>query len=472
MKRTMRLERVHAQIGADWNNHLRRVQTYLQQPSVSNEGVGMEEMAQLVAATIRDLGGSVQIVPTAGYPIVFGKLEVGAPRTLLLYGMYDVQPAGEPDWIVPPFGGELREMEGRGLCIVSRGATNSKGPLAGFLNVLESIQKAGEPLPVNILFVIEGEEEMGSRHLPDFIRAHRAELSLAHGAFFPAFRQPLQGEPIIQLGTKGLLYLELTCRGGAWGGPRSRDIHAAYAAWFDSPAWVLTQALASMKDGDRITINGFCDEVLAPSTADEKLLADLGERYELDEVLSEHDVAKFKFDLPSADLLRAYIFQPTLNIDGIIGGYTEPGSKTLLPHQMTAKVDVRMVPAMSGDRIVERIRRHLDTHGFEQVEIRVLANYPWSKVESDNPLVNTFVQSFRHHGFDPLLWPLNPGSAPVYLFYETLGVPYALCGLGHGERAHSANELCTVAGLRLFEEWTATFLDLFSRQPLTNSVSV
>lgn len=461
----MRLEKVHAQIGRDWDHHLRRVQTFLQQPSVSNEGVGMTEMAELVAATIRKLGGSVQIVPTEGYPVVYGKLDMGAPRTLLLYGMYDVQPAREPDWIVPPFSGELREMNGRGLCIVSRGATNSKGPLAGFLNVLESIQNSGETLPVNILFVIEGEEEMGSRHLPDFIRAHRAELSKAQGAFFPAFRQPLKGEPIMQLGTKGLLYMELTCRGGAWGGPRSRDIHAAYAAWFDNPAWILIQALASMKHGDRVMIEGFYDDVRSPSAADEKLLADLGERYGLDEVLAEHDVARFKYDLPPTDLLREYIFKPTLNIDGIIGGYTEPGSKTLLPHQVTAKMDLRMVPEMGGERMVERIRRHLDTHGFEQVEIEVLGNYPWSKVESANPLVNTFVQSFRQHGFDPLLWPLNPGSAPVYLFYETLGVPYVLCGLGHGERAHSPNELCTVAGLRLFEEWTATFLDLFSSQP-------
>ncbi len=460
----MQLERVHQQIRQDFEGkHLGLLKRFLSQPSISNEGIGMAEMAELVAQTIRGLGGTAQIVPTAGWPVVYGKIDAGAPRTLLLYGMYDVQPAGEPDWIVPPFSPEIREMLGLGRSMIGRGATNSKGPLAGFFNVLDSIRAAGEPFPANILFVVEGEEEQASKHLPDFVHAHADELRVADVALFPAFRQPLHGDPIMQLGTKGLLYMEFSCQGGDWGGPRSRGIHGAYSAWFASPAWKLVQALASMKEGERVTIEGFYEEVRPPSPADERSLADLAERYSLSEVLKEHDVARFKYDLKPHDLLRQYIFQPVLNIDGIIGGYTEPGSKTLLPHKVTAKVDVRMVPDMTPDKTIERLHRHLDRHGFQEVEINVLGTYPWSKVEPDHPITELLREAYRRHGFNPLVWPMNPGSAPVYLFYETLGVPYAMCGLGHGERAHSSNELCTIDGLRLHEEWTATFLDLLSR---------
>jgi acetylornithine deacetylase/succinyl-diaminopimelate desuccinylase-like protein len=460
----MQLDPVHQQIRQDFESkHLNLIQRFLRQPSVSNEGIGMAEMAELVAMTIRDLGGSARVAPTAGWPIVHGRIDVGAPRTLLLYGMYDVQPANETDWLVPPFSGAIREMGPLGPCIVSRGATNSKGPLAGFFNTLYAIRAAGEPLPVNVIFIVEGEEEMGSRHLPDFIAEHADELRSADGAYFPAFRQPIHGDPIVQLGTKGLLYLELTCQGGDWGGPRSRGVHGAYSAWFASPAWKLVQALASLKEGERVTVEDFYNEVWPPSAADESALADLAIRYDLNEVLEEHDVARFKYDLPPHDLLRQYIFQPVLNIDGINGGYTGPGTKTLLPHQVTAKVDIRMVPNMDADTTVARLRRHLDRHGFADVEIKMLNNYPWSKLEPDHPLAQTVLEAYRWHGFQPLIWPMNPGSAPFFLFYETLGVPYALGGLGHGERAHSSNELCTVEGLRLFEEWVATFMHLFAR---------
>jgi acetylornithine deacetylase/succinyl-diaminopimelate desuccinylase-like protein len=459
----MRVERVAAQIERDFRSeHLALAQRFVRQPSISNEGIGMEEMAALVAATIRDLGGSAEVCPTAGWPVVYGRIDAGAPKTLLLYGMYDVQPAEEEDWIVPPFAGEIVARGDLGECLVSRGATNSKGPLAAFCNTIASIRAAGEPLPVNIIFLIEGEEEMGSSHLPAFVASRAGELRQADFAYFPAFRQPVLGPPIMQLGTKGLLYLEISCQGGEWGGPRSRGVHGAYAAWFASPAWSLIQALATMTHGDQITVADFFDDVVPPTPGDERAMARHAASFDFGEALAENDVARFRYDLPPHDLLRQYLFQPTLNIDGISGGYVGEGNKTLLPYRVAAKVDVRMVPNMDAATTVERLRAHLDRHGFAHVKLEVLGAYPWSKVDPDHPLARTAAEAFHRRGLDPLVWPLNPGSAPLYLFYETLGIPYVVCGPGHGERAHSSNELCTVDGLLALEHWTAVFLDLLA----------
>ena len=150
--------------------HLETTRAFVRQPSISADGTGMAEMAALVRDTIVALGGESEIVPTALHPVVWGRIDAGKPRTLLYYGMYDVQPTVGEDWLVDPFGGEIRDLPGLGECLVNRGVMNQKGPLIGFFNVLEAIRAVGDELPVNIVFMIEGEEVMQSRNLPTFVR--------------------------------------------------------------------------------------------------------------------------------------------------------------------------------------------------------------------------------------------------------------------------------------------------------------
>lgn len=458
----MSLDSVLNHIDEHFEAHLARVQDFVRQPSISADGTGMAETAERVAGMIREAGGEAEIVPTPGYPVVYGEIDAGAPRTLLVYGMYDVQPVVGERWSVSdPFGGEIVDLPEFGPCLVSRGVFNTKGPLAGFFNVLEAFRAAGLPYPVNLKFMVEGEEELGSRNLPGFVERHRDRLQ-ADFAYFPFYSQDRTGKVVMYLGVKGILFMEFIARGGDWGGPTTRGVHGSNAVWFHSPAWALVHALASMLTPDQkhVLIDGFYDEVAPPSAEDEELLARLAETFRPETQLEANDVRRFKYDLQGVDLLRKYLYQPSLNINGIISGHTEAGTKTLLPHEARAKVDIRMVPDQRPERMLQRVRDHLARHGFaDRIEVVAEEGYPPAKVGlSDNPAAQALLQTYRDLGFEPEIWPHLAGSAPFYLFTEVLGVPTALGGLGHGGRAHSPDEYATVGGMRLFEKSVALFL--------------
>jgi acetylornithine deacetylase/succinyl-diaminopimelate desuccinylase-like protein len=422
----------------------------------------MAEMAELVAAHIREAGGEAEVAPTPGYPVVFGEIKVGAPKTLLVYGMYDVQPVLGETWDVSdPFGGEVLDLPGLGPSLVNRGIYNSKGPLIGFFNTLQSFRANSEPYPVNLKFMVEGEEEMGSRNLPGFVEAYKDRLQ-ADFAFFGFYAQDVKGKVVMHLGVKGILFMELIARGGDWGGPTTRGIHGSNAVWFHSPTWALVQALSSMftPDQKHILIDGFYDDIASPSTEDEELLLRLAETFSPETQLQANDVQRFKYDLAGADLMRKYLYQPTLNIDGIISGHTAEGTKTLLPHEARAKIDIRMVPNMRPERMLQLLKDHLERYGYaDRVAVHVEDSYPPAKLGlKDNPAAQALLKTYRDLGYEPEIWPHLAGSAPFYLFTEELGIPTAMGGLGHGGRAHSPNEYVTLAGMKDYEKSVASLL--------------
>ena len=458
----MDFTRIDAHIDAHFARHLARVQTFVRQPSISGEGVGMREMADLVAGSIRQLGGSAEIVATPGWPVVYGELDAGAPRTLLLYGMYDVQPVAGEDWLVPPFEGRILPFEDRGDCVVARGVYNTKGPLAGLFSALESVRAVEGRLPVDLKFMIEGEEELGSRHLPAFVERYKERLR-ADGTYFAFYAQKKTGKPVLWLGVKGILFFELICRGGAWGGPTARGIHGSLGALIASPAWRMVHALETMTAPDeRITIDGLYDQVIPPSAGDERVLADLAKTIDIDLELRENDVRRPKHDLTGADLLRRYLFDPILNIDGIVGGHHGAGTKTLLPHEVRAKMHVRLVPNMEPDDVRGKLLAHLEKIGCADFEAHFEEGYPWAKMSPAAPISQAMIRALRSFGLEPEVWPNIAGSAPFYIFSRILKQPFAMGGLGHGGRAHSPNEFATLEGMRLFERSVARFLYEFA----------
>jgi acetylornithine deacetylase/succinyl-diaminopimelate desuccinylase-like protein len=419
-------------------------------------------MAGLVRDTIRGLGGSAEIVATPGWPVVHGAIDAGRSKTLLLYGMYDVQPVEGEDWMVPPFEGAVVDLPEVGASMVARGVYNTKGPLAGLFNVLESIQHVDGRLPVNVKFVVEGEEELGSRNLPGFIHAHRDRLE-ADATFFAFYCQDRRGKPVLWLGVKGIQYFEVACRGGAWGGPRTRGVHGSNAVWVGSPAWRLVRALGTMMDDEeQIRIDGFYDDVAPPSAEDEALLEALAKTFDPETQLAMWDAERFKYNLHGPALLRKYLYTPTLNIDGVWGGYSGPGMKTLLPHEMRVKMDVRMVPDMEPQRVRERITAHLRGLGREDIEVHFHEGYPPAKTSVNEPAVQAMIRSIRALTREPEIWPHLAGSAPFYLFRRVLNQPFVMGGLGHGGRPHSPNEYATVDGMLLFERSVARFLYEFA----------
>lgn len=453
------LPEVLHRIEEEFAAHLEQTRALLRQPSISADGNGIRETATYLVEWIERLGGSARLVETPLHPVVLGRIDHGRPHTLLFYGMYDVQPVLGEQWIVDPFGGEIVDLPELGPCVVNRGVMNQKGPLASFFNVLQAIIDVEGDLPVNVVFLIEGEEELGSRNLPGVVERFRDELA-ADACFFPFLSQSRDGKVISYLGVKGILFMELTCRGGDWGGPTSRAVHGSNAVWFHNPAWRLVHALSSMFTSDQkhILIDGFYDDVDGPSAHDEELLKRLAETFDPGDQLAAHEIERFKYDLTGADLLRKYLYQPTLNIDGLLSGHTAEGTKTIIPHVAQAKVDIRMVPRMEPQRVIQLFRDHLDRHGYSDIEVHVEDTYKWSKSRIDDPPVRALMRTYRELGHEPEVWPHLAGSAPFYLFTDVLKIPVALGGLGHGGRVHSPNEYATVAGLKDQERSIAVFM--------------
>jgi acetylornithine deacetylase/succinyl-diaminopimelate desuccinylase-like protein len=453
------LASVFEHIDAHFAEHLELARTFVRQPSISATGVGVNEMAELVAESLGQLGAVTEVFATEGHPIVFGSIDVGAPFTLLIYGMYDVQPVEGEDWDVPPFDGAIRHVEYLGDCVVSRGIKNSKGPLAGTLSAIASLQNVNGELPLNLKFVVEGEEELGSPNLPKLL-AKETERATANHVFYPFYAQAPDGTVQMELGVKGLVFMDLTVRGGDWGGPRSRNVHGAYGAWFHNPTWVLIQALSGLlsRDQKQIIPTAFYDAVAAPSEEDRTHLAALASTFDPNVHLQQQDVARFKFAATPDELLRHYLLEPSVNIDAFAAGHYGEGGKTLLPYEAHAQIDVRLVPNMEPARVIEDVNAFLREGGFEQVEVSVRSAYPWSK-GSISDLGNSVVRdTYRYFGREPQVWPLSPGSAPFYAFNRILGLPVARGGLGHGGRQHAPNEYATVAGMKQFEKFVAAFL--------------
>ena len=431
---------------------------FLQQPSISASGEGIAETASLLVAWIEELGGMAAIQETPCHPVVIGEIMVGAPKTLLVYGMYDTMPVEGEVWSVPPFAGEIRDLPDVGPSIVARGVYNSKGPLACVFDAIRSFRRCGG-LPINVRFLIEGEEELGSVHLPQVVHANRRRLR-ADAVLFPNFCQDARGKPLLYLGMQGVAYMELSVRGGAWGGPSDHAIHSSRANWYHSPAWTLVSALASMvasSDG-RVLIDGFYDDVQPPSAREREMLVRLAETFDPEAFLEDDAVACFRHPADKVTLLEALLYQPSLNICGLGGGDVGPGAKTITPHEACARLDVRFGPNLSADQIMRRIRKHLDTHGYQQVSLSTPDATAWARVDPDCPPVQALVEVYRQFGLEPEVWPTHPGGGPISLFTEDLGIPVVFGGMGHGGQAHAPDEYAAVHGIRQCQESFARFI--------------
>lgn len=444
----MDLTKIYALTDSRAGEFLTQLREFLRQPSVSPQNIGVADCAHLLMQYLKNLGcQEARVVPTAGHPVVYARLNAGAKKTLIAYMMYDTQPFDEPGWTHPPMEAQLVEMkrpDGSVKAIVNRGAFNSKGPLLSFLHAVRAIRESQEKMPVNLLFVAEGEEELGSPHLPDFIDQFKKELSQADACFFPFFTQDHYGKARFFLGNKGIVYLELECSGKAWGrGPQEFDIHSSNKAWMDSPVWRLIHALASMTDetGNKIRIKGFYDDVRPPTVREKKQIEALAKTFNPRAIKEANQVGRFAYDeKDKRRLITEYLYGTTLNIDGIWGGYIGPGTKTVLPHQVTAKLDIRLVPEQRAETVLKLLRKHLSHHGYRDIEIRLLDAYGWAQTDPDAPVVQAALRAARAFGVEPEVWPRIGGSAPFYLFSEVLKIPFMMGIVGHGARAHSPDE--------------------------------
>ena len=435
---------IYGYIDAHQAEHLANLQRWLRQPSVSAQNQGITQMAELVRSDLQKLGcRESALVPTAGHPGVWAYCDEGAPRTLLVYMMYDVQPVEAAEWRSPPFEAALVDHE-LGRVLMARGATNQKGPQRAFLNALEAIRAVKGKLPVNLMFAVEGEEELGSPNFPQVVERYEARIRQAAGVLFPFNSQDPSGNVSMFLGVKGIVSFELEARGGPGGGPVRAEIHGSFKAITDSPVWRLVQALGTLtsRDGNTILVPGFYDAIRQPTLEEQRLLNGLlpGWTTQEEGLRRALGVERWINGMTGKATQLEYLFNTTLNIDGMWSGYTGPGMKTILPHVATAKLDARLVPNQTPDEILRLIRRHLDSLGFRDVALRKLSGYPPAQSSIEAPLVRSAIGVFNKAGFTPTVAPRLAGSAPYYVFTERVRLPMVAAGLGHGSGAHAPNE--------------------------------
>jgi len=450
------MQGVYEYIDAHLEESLEDLMHLCRQPSVSAQGIGIEETAELVAEMLQECNIKVQILPGVGggYPVVYGELAGDSPMTLLFYNHYDVQPP-EPleEWSSPPF--EPTISNGILRC---RGVADNKGNIVARLSAIRAYQAVKGHLPISIKFCIEGEEEIGSPHLAAFVEQNRLLLK-ADACVWEGGGVNWQGQPVITFGCKGLLYVELVAREAA------RDIHSSTATVVPNPAWRLIWALSSLKDKDeKILIDGFYDAVRPPTQSEvEAVRAMPSEDRELKESLG---LKSFLLGLSGFEFGLRHLFDPTCNICGITSGYGGEGSKTVLPCVAGAKIDFRLVPDQRPEDVLAKLREHLDRNGFEDIEIASLSGENPARTPLDSPFGKVVCQTAREvYELDPVVVPTMAATGPMSCFTDTLGIPTVCMGVEYpDDRAHAPDENIRITDFVKGTKHVAGILDRFGQR--------
>lgn len=440
------LKPILAEIEKRHDESVRRIEDWVKQPTIAAENKGINEGCDLMMRLLRDAGcNQVTKCPTDLHPGVFATLDAGAPKTLAVYIMYDVKQVDPTEWSSPPFSPTLVERSGLGRVLVGRGAVNSKGPQGAFLAAVHAIRGAGQKLPVNLVFVCESEEEIGSPHIPQIV--HRPEvmaaLRQAVGVLTPSSAQSLDGTVTLSLGAKGVVELELVSTGEKWGrGPRL-DVHSSNKARLDSPAWHLVEALATLvsADGNTPAIDHYLEKVRPVSAAEKAMIDEAAKRENEELVKKQLGIEHWVHDVSFRESLEMLCSRPTVNIEGLVAGYTGPGGKTILPHRAVAKMDLRLVPDMTAADALAKLKAHLAKRGFGDIEVNMTGGYDPTSTSPDSLPVRVETAIYKRNGANPIIWPRNAGSWPGYVFTgEPLKLPAVQFGFGHGNGAHAPNE--------------------------------
>ena len=402
------------------------------QPSISAQRLGVLECGEMVVEMLRDAGFDAGLVPTAdpGYPGIIAELKGASDRSLLFYNHYDVQPPDPLDeWETPPF--EPTERDGY---LYGRGISDDKGPIAARLAAVKAVRDTMGELPITIRWCLEGAEEIGSPGFHDFVEQN-AERIKSDVCIWEGGGVNWDGRPMVMLGVKGLLYVELECRSA------KTDSHSSYAPVVPNPAWRLIWALNTLKDeSERIAIPGFYDRIRPALENETKAIAALPDTSR--EFLHDLGVEIAVGEASGYEFRRRLIMEPTANIAGFGAGYTGQGAKTILPAVARAKLDFRLVPNQDPQEILHNLREHLDRNGFSDVTISSLTSEHPARTSIEDPFVRQVADSARRvYESEPYIVPSMTGTGPQHPVQHILGVPVASCGIDYpGNRIHAPNE--------------------------------
>ncbi|MXX21165.1 MAG: M20/M25/M40 family metallo-hydrolase [Cenarchaeum sp. SB0665_bin_23] len=425
---------------------IQTLQSLIRQPSVSATGEGIQECVNLIHDTLHESGINAKTLYMEGHaPLVYGEIDGDHPKTILFYNHYDVQPAEPLElWEHPPFGGSIQDGK-----VYGRGATDDKGELVARIEAVRSLAESGN-LHCNVKFVIEGDEENGSRGIPSYLKRYGSMLK-CDGVVWEFGYVDNNDTPIVGLGMKGMLYMTLRARG-----PR-RDIHSGMAPIIQNPIWRIVGALSVLASPTgRVTIPNWYRDA-QPLTQDE---IDIVDDMPFDEDALKDELGISKFIQEGKSVKRELVDVATCNIAGIVSGYTGEGTKTVLPSAATAKLDMRLLPGMVPDVQLRMLREHLYRCGFGDVKTNAEHGQRGIRAPPSHPFVqavrNAVDATYGRH----ILNVMYPETGPIWQFSDTLKVPCVLVGGTHIQsRIHSPNEF---ARIDLLEKTADTMVNLLN----------
>lgn len=441
---------------------LEELLTFLRIPSVSTlpeHKADVDRAAQFTADALKTAGmENVEIIPTAGHPLVYADwLHAAGKPTILLYGHYDVQPPDPLElWHTPPFDPTLRDGN-----IYARGASDDKGQFYMHIKAVEALRSLhGGKLPVNVKFLIEGEEEIGGAAIAKFVPENTDKLK-ADVALVSDTSVYAEGIPTLCIGLRGLVYTEVEASGPA------RDLHSGlYGGAAPNAVYGLIQLLAQAKDADgRILIPGIYDDVTEPAAAEIESWKSLP--FDEKEFLSKEVGSASLTGEPDRMVLERVWSRPTMEVHGIAGGFTGAGAKTVIPAKATAKVSFRLVPNQTPEKVVEAFRRFVKENAPAGIttEVRVLSGAPATVVNPDHPAISVAAKAFGEMLGRQTVFIRSGGSIPIVgEFAKHLGIPTVLMGFGlPDDGLHSPNEKYKVANYYTGIMTVAHFLELYGQ---------
>jgi len=444
------LKNVFDSIDANTESATRMLVKLASQPSVGATGQGIDECSKLVYGLLEELGAQPKTYDVGeGSPVVTGEIKSKSNprRTILFYNHYDVQPPEPLDlWETPPFEPSIRDGK-----MYGRGVSDDKGELVGRLNLTKAFLEARGDLPCNFKFLFEGEEEIGSVHLHEYLTKF-PEIFKADSVVWEFGGVDAKDRPNVVLGVKGILYVELTAKHA------TRDAHSSLGAIVDNPAWRLVGALNTIKRGDKITVPGWYDDV-KQLTKDEVAVV-RAQPYDAQAVKRDLGITRFIGGMGVEEAKKALVNKPTCTICGLYSGYTGKGSKTVLPSEAFAKIDFRLVPNQDPKDLHRKLTRHLAKRGYGDVRVTYSEGEKAKRTSHKAPISVAAQQAAAEvYGVKPVVTVSSPGTGPMYLF----DAPCVAIGGGNPfSHAHSPNENLRLDLFVKGMKWVAATVEKFA----------
>ncbi|MDP6326929.1 MAG: M20/M25/M40 family metallo-hydrolase [Nitrosopumilus sp.] len=443
-------------VDSHMNNLISDLQTLIRQPSVSAKNEGIEECASLVQKLLKKSGIHSELLrlKKGVAPIVYGEIKSkqNPKKTLMFYNHYDVQPAEPFDlWEFPPFSATRK-----GNKIFGRGATDDKGELITRIKAVEACLKTTGDVPCNIKFVIEGEEETGSAHIEDYLKKFKKKFS-CDGVIWEFGYVDAKNRPIVGLGMKGLLFVELSIQESI------RDAHSSLAVLIKNPAWRLIEAVHTLRNSDgKILIKDWYKDVLPFSKKDLEIISK--EPFDQNVFKKEFGIKSFVGNKKGLDAKKALVGGATCNIAGFVSGYTGEGAKTVLPGKALVKIDFRLVPKMNPKKQVMLLKKHLKSKGFSDIAIKVFHGEAAARTNSSESFVSDVKNAADKAFGKSILNVSNAGTGPMHPFVEILNAPCISVGSTYMfSRIHSPNEFARVDLLKKTTKCICMIMENFSK---------